>query len=89
MIATDNFVAHIFVKYKSAWCDLSAFHLTNKFQAGHRPNSIVSSFLSLVRFVRFYFQFYQKLNFFLIFFSSFCDFLRKKKLFISCGLWGV
>lgn len=44
MIATDNYVAHIFGKYKSAWCELNTFHLTPKFQAGHKSNSIVSSF---------------------------------------------
>lgn len=49
MIATDNSVAHIFVKYKSAHREPNAFHLTNKFHAGYRPVSIVSSFLSAVR----------------------------------------
>lgn len=50
MIATDYSVAHIFIKYKSGQCEQIAFHLTNKFQARHRPNSIVSSIKRPVRF---------------------------------------
>lgn len=50
MIATDYFVAHIFIKYKSGQCEQIAFHLANKFRARHRPNSIVSSIKLPVRF---------------------------------------